>query len=346
VEISSPAVSSYFGWIGTWLSSAFGVAPGSPIALGLALLAYFIILSIILSIASYLLGWIERKFIARAQSRHGPTYVGKFGILQNFADLVKLLSKETISPDMADRPLFMMVLPVVVAAMIVLFTFIPFTSNFLGINSSLGLFAIFVVISFFPLLLFFAGWTSGNKFASISAQRSVVLMISLEIPLFIVIATVAMLAGGFGMLGIVGSQMHGWMALKMPIGFIIFFIVMLAELERPPFDLREADNELVAGWLTDVSSPYYAVSLLLDYMRLLLGSLLITVIFLGGWLGPAPIPPFVWTMVKVLIVSLVIILVRSTVFRMRIDKILRSGWIYLLPLAIVNLLLTFILFVR
>ncbi len=346
MEISSPAVSAYFGWINSWLSNTFGVTVGTPVSLLLSLIAFFILLSIILSIASYLLGWMERKVIARVQSRRGPTYVGKFGILQNFADLIKLISKEWIRPDRADNPLFMMLLPIIVAAMIVVFTFIPFTPSFLGINTALGLFAVFVVLSFFPLLLFFAGWTSGNKFASISAQRSVVLMISYEIPLFLVIATVAMLAGGFGFLGIVGSQTSGWFALKMPIGFIVFFIVMLAELERPPFDLREADSELVAGWLTDVSAPYYAVALLLDYMRLFLGSLLITVIFLGGWLGPSPIPPFIWTMVKLAVVALVIVLIRATIFRMRIDKVLRAGWIYLLPLALLNLLLTFILFVR
>jgi NADH-quinone oxidoreductase subunit H len=132
----------------------------------------------------------------------------------------------------------------------------------------------------------------------------------------------------------------------MPIGFAIFFIVMLVELERPPFDLREADSELVAGWLTDVSSPYYAVALLVDYMRLFLGSLLVAVVFLGGWLGPGPIPPFVWTMVKVAVVSLVIILIRATTFRMKINRVLRSGWVYLIPLALLNLLLTFIVFVR
>jgi NADH-quinone oxidoreductase subunit H len=346
VEISSPVVSGYFNAVSSWASGTFGASLGAPIALLISLVAFFIAVAVIFSIASYLLGWAERKIIARAQSRRGPTYVGKFGILQNFADLIKLLSKEWISPDLADRPLFSMILPVIVASMIVLFTFVPLTPDFLGINTTFGLFAIFVVISFYPLLLFFAGWTSGNKFASISAQRSIVMMVSYEIPLFLVIVAVAMLAGGFGMLNIVSSQSNGWYALKMPVGFVIFFVVMLAELERTPFDLREADSELVAGWLTDVSAPYYGIALLLDYMRLCLGSLLIAVIFLGGWLGPSFLPPFVWTMVKLVLVSLAIILVRVTAFRMRIDKILKSGWVYLIPLSLFNLLLTFIIFVR
>ena len=346
MEISSPAVSAYFNLVSSWASGTFGTALGAPVALLISLVAFFIAIAVIFSVASYLLGWLERKVIARAQSRRGPTYVGRFGILQNFADLVKLLSKEWISPDLADRPLFSMILPVIVASMIVLFTFIPLTPGFLGINTTLGLFAVFVVVSFYPLLLFFAGWTSGNKFASISAQRSIVMMVSYEIPLFLVIVAVSMLAGGFGFLGIVGSQGSGWFALKMPVGFAVFFIVMLAELERPPFDLREADNELVAGWLTDVSAPYYGMALLLDYMRLCIGSLLITVMFLGGWLGPSFLPPFVWTMIKLVVVSVVIMLVRVTAFRMRIDKVLKSGWEYLLPLSLLNLLLTFLIFVK
>ncbi|MDE1865328.1 MAG: NADH-quinone oxidoreductase subunit H [Candidatus Micrarchaeota archaeon] len=346
MEISSPAVSNYFSAISSWTSVTFGPSLGPPVALLVSLVAFFIAVALIFSIASYLMGWMERKVIARAQSRRGPTYVGKFGILQNFADLIKLVSKEWITPTLADKPLFSLVLPVVVASMILLFTFIPLTPSFLGINTTLGLFAIFVVISFYPLLLFFAGWTSGNKFASISAQRSIVMMVSYEIPLFLVIVAVSMLSGGFGMVNIVNSQSSFWFAVKMPIGFLVFFIVMLAELERTPFDLREADNELVAGWLTDVSPPYYALALLLDYMRLCLGSLLITVIFLGGWLGPSFLPPFVWTMIKLVVVGLVIILVRVTVFRMRVDRMLRSGWMYLIPLSVFNLLLTFIIFVR
>ena len=346
MEINSPAVSAYFNFINSYTSGALGAAIGTPLALLISLVVFFVIIAIIFSISSYILGWVERKFIARAQSRRGPTYVGKFGFLQNFADLIKLLSKESISPDLADKPLFLMILPVIVASMIVLFTLIPLTPTLLGINTTLGLFAIFVVISFYPLLLFFAGWTSGNKFASISAQRSIVMMVSYEIPLFLVIVAVSMISGGFGLFGVVGAQSSGWFALKMPIGFVIFFVVMLAELERPPFDLREADNELVAGWLTDVSAPYYGLSLLLDYMRLCLGSLLIAVIFLGGWLGPSFLPPFLWTMIKLVAVSLVIMLVRVTVFRMRIDKVLKSGWYYLIPLAVINLLLTFIIFVR
>ncbi len=207
-----------------------------------------------------------------------------FGFLQNLADLVKLVSKENMVPDRADKPLYQTILPAVVALFVLILAFIPFTNAFVGIDSSIGLFAVFVLISFSPLLLFLAGWTSGNKFGSISAQRSVMVMISYEVPMFLVIIAVAMLSNGYSLVSVVGAQSGYWFALLMPIGLVIFFIVMLAELERPPFDLREADSELVAGWLTDASAPYYALALMLDYVRMFVGALLITLLFFGGWL--------------------------------------------------------------
>ena len=135
-------------------------------------------------------------------------------------------------------------------------------------------------------------------------------------------------------------------ALLMPIGLVIFFMIMLAEMERPPFDLREADSELIAGWLTDVSAPYYGLALFLDYARIFAGSLIIAVLFFGGYLGPSILPPLAWTIVKVVLIALFIIVIRITVVRMRIDRILHLGWVYLTPLAVLNLLLTFVLFIH
>ena len=345
MEVSSPVVAHLAALLAR-LFSGLGIAIGQNAAIMIALIVFFVILSIIVSAASYLLGWVERKFIGRAQARHGPTYVGRFGFLQNLADLVKLLAKEFIVPDRADRPLFQMVLPVVVAIEILVLVFIPMAPGFIGISTPIGMFAVFVLLSFSPLLLFLAGWTSGNKFGSISAQRSVVMMVSYEIPMFIVIASVAAVSGGFGFLSVVGSQAHLWNVVRMPIGFAVFFVALLAELERGPFDLREADIELISGWLTDVNAPYYALALLLDYTRMFLGALLISVMFLGGWLGLPLIPPIVTLLVKVALVSLFIMLVRVTVVRMRIDRVIRLGWVYLTPLAALSLLLTFIIFVR
>lgn len=346
LQVSSPAIASYFMFIYNWLSGFIHPPVLWPLSFLLAFLVFIIILSVLFSFFAYVFGWLERKIIGRAQSRHGPTYVGPFGFLQNLADLVKLMSKENIVPDRADKPLYQMILPSVVALFVLILVFLPFTNAFVGIGTTISLLAVFVLLSFSPLLLFLAGWTSGNKFGSISAQRSVIILISYEIPLFLVVAAVAMLSGSLSLTAIVGAQSTFWYALLMPIGLVVFFVVLLAELERPPFDLRDADSELIAGWLTDASPPYYALALFLDYIRMFVGTLLIAILFFGGWLGPAIIPAFIWLMIKVVILTVFIVLIRATSVRMRIDRVLRLGWEYLTPLAMLNLLITFIIFVR
>ncbi len=344
MQIDSPIVSAFATSIG---SALFGIGISVPqwVDALIGVIIFAVIFSILFSIAAYVLGLVERKIIGHAQSRHGPTYVGKYGFLQNFADLIKLVSKEWFVPDNADAQIFPFILPIAAGIFVFVLAIIPLSPSFVGANAALGLLAIFVALSFMPLIFFLAGWTSGNKFGSISAQRSVVMMVSYEIPLFIVLASVVMLSGSYNMLDIVNAQSHYWFALLMPIGFFVFFVVMLAELERAPFDLREADSELIAGWLTDVSAPYYALALLVDYLRLFIGSLLIVLIFLGGWL-PIILSPFLTLFIKVALVSLFIMIVRLALMRMRIDRIIRTGWMYLAPLALINLFITFILFVR
>ncbi len=346
MQITSGFVGGVYSSISSLVSHYATGLLATGISIFLAMLIFGILLAILITLFVYLFGWAERKIMARVHSRHGPTYVGKYGILQNLADVLKLLSKENIVPDTADRPLFVLVLPVIYALFVMMLVFIPITKAFVGIGATISLLAVFVLLSFSPLLLFLAGWTSGNKFASISAQRSVIMMVSYEVPMLLVVVAVAMLARTYSLSAIVAGQGQFWYALLMPIGFIIFFIVMLAEVERPPFDLREADNELIAGWLTDVSAPYYGLALFLDYTRMFVGSLLITLLFLGGWLGPSFLSPAVWILLKVVIVSVLIVMVRVSTTRMRIDRVLRTGWLYLVPLAVANLLLTFAVFVR
>ncbi len=347
MQAGSQVVTAFYNALSSLLSPAIS----SPDVLGgvsllLALVLAAAIIAVLFTLFTLVFAWIERKLVARAQSRHGPTYVGSHGILQNVADLFKLMAKENIVPDNADKPLFQAVLPALTALFIVLLAFIPITGAFVGIDSSLGMLAIFVLLSFSPLLLFLAGWTSGNKYASISAQRSVVMLVGYEIPLLLVVVAVSAFAGGYGMSAIVASQQRYWLALLMPLGFVVFFVVLLAEMERPPFDLREADSELIAGWLTDVGAPYYGLALLLDYTRILVGSLLVSELFLGGWGGTGNLPPFAVLMAKVAVVALAVIVIRATTVRMKLNRILRLGWVYLTPLAVANLLITFALFVR
>ncbi len=308
----------------------------------LFVIIYAIIISILMSVFAYVFGWIERKMIAKTQYRHGPTYVGKYGIFQNLADFIKLLSKEKMVPGNADRFL-LNVAPILLVSITVFIIFlIPFSPYLQASNLGLGLLIIFVFLGFTPLLLFVAGYSSGGKFAELGAQRSVLMLISYEIPMIIVVATVGFAAGSYNLNSIIRMQSTLPYAILMPIGLVIFFIAMLAELERPPFDLREADSELIAGWLTDISAPYYALALMLDYTRMFMGSLIIAILFFAGWSGPI-LPGIFWLIIKAFIISIFIIIVRVTVVRMRIDKILKIGWMYLLPLSLINLLLTLII---
>jgi len=308
------------------------------------LIVEVIVIFILIVFFDYIFGWLERKSIAKAQFRHGPTYVGKFGILQNLADIVKLLAKENIIPKNADKLVFSTAPLLLLALFIFLIYLLPF-SNSLGIAISVGLLAIFVLLSFAPLLIFLTGAASGNKFSLISAQRSVIMSLAYEVPLILSVAAVALYAGSFNIVNIVNSQARIPFIVLMPIGFIVFFIAMLAELERPPFDLREADSELIAGWLVDVGAPYYAVALFVDYTRMFLGSLLISLLFLGGWLGPY-LPSLIWLLIKAFVVAVVVVIIRATTVRMRLDRLMRFGWFWLLPLAVLNIILTFMLFVK
>ncbi len=334
------AANSFFN-IPYWMGS------GNIVSNLVGIVLYLVVVSITFSIFGYTVGWLERKIIARVQNRHGPTYVGMWGLLQNLADLVKLLAKEDVIPANADRMLFSASLPLLLALSIFIILLIPYSPTLQATNLGFGLLIIFTIMSFFPLLIFTAAFSSGNKFAEISAQRSVLVLLGYEIPILLVIAAIAAMSGGYNLSSIVGMQagLH-YLAFLMPIGFIIFYISMLAEFERPPFDLREADSELIAGWLTDVSAPSYALALFLDYARMFLGSVIMAILFFGGWNGPAFIPPFFMLVIKALLISFSIIIVRATTFRMRMDRALRLGWVFLIPLSLINIVITYLLFVK
>ena len=311
----------------------------------LALVIYAIIIFLILAVFGYIFGWVERKLIAKAQYRHGPTYVGKYGILQNFADLVKLFSKASLDLDNADSILYSTALPILISLTIFTVMLLPIFPSIQATNISFGLLLVFVVIAFMPIAIFLSGYASGNKFADISAQRSILMLLSYEIPLMLVIAAIGLISKGYNLQNIIAMQSNAYYILLMPIGFAVFFIAMLAEIESPPFDLMEADSELIAGWITDMSPAYYALVLFLDYSKVFMSSLLISILFLGGWLGPAPIPGVVWLLIKAIIIAVIAVIIRATTFRMRIDRILRMGWLILIPLSLINLIITYIVFV-
>jgi len=323
----------------SWLVSLLN-SP-SPYSEALGLFAYAVFVGLLVIVVDYFLGWLERKIVAKAQLRHGPTMVGKFGLLQNLADFTKLLAKASYLPKRADRLLFTLALPFMLALAIFLILLLPLVPSFGFGNFASSLVLVFALFSFTPLFIFIAGASSGNKFAEIGSQRSVLMLLSYELPMIFVIASLGILAKSLNLFAIVQAQSKMWYIFFLPIGFFVFFISMLAELERSPFDLREADSELIAGWLTDVSAPSYTLALFLDYTKTFFGSLLMAMLFFGGWLGPV-LPGLAWLLVKALIIAFFIMLVRATAVRMRIDRVLRLGWYVLLPLAVVNLIIAFI----
>ncbi len=344
MQVSSPYISYYASYFGRMLH--LGGAYGVVVSILLALVLFAIILSILIIAFAYMFGWLERKVIARVQARHGPTYLGPFGILQNMADVIKLFSKENIMPANADKPVFNLVLPIMFAVFVFILAFIPFTGSFIGVNTSIGLLVVFVLLSFSPLLLFLASWASGNKFSSISAQRATTVVVSYEVPMLLSVVAIVLMANSMSLSAIVRAQNPYWFVILMPLGFIVFFIVLLAELERTPFDMTEADSELIAGWLNDYGANYYGIALFLDYARMLVGTLLISVLFFGGWLGFGFLPPIANLLIKVVFFTFLIMFIRASLVRMKINHILRTGWLFLMPLAIINLLITFMVFIK
>jgi NADH:ubiquinone oxidoreductase subunit 1 (chain H) len=259
--------------------------------------------------------------------------------------LVKLFSKASLDLDNADSLLYSTALPILISLTIFTVMLLPIFPSIQTTNIGFGLLLVFVVIAFMPIAIFLSGYASGNKFADIAAQRSILMLLSYEIPLMLVIAAIGLISKGYNLQNIIAMQSNAYYIVLMPIGFAVFFIAMLAEIERPPFDLMEADSELIAGWITDMSPAYYALVLFLDYSKVFMSSLLISILFLGGWLGPAPIPGVAWLLIKAIIIAVIAVIIRATTFRMRIDRILRMGWLILIPLSLINLIITYIMFV-
>jgi NADH-quinone oxidoreductase subunit H len=329
----------------TIMSLSGALASSDITVMAEALAAYAVLVVLLIAAFCYVFGWAERKVAAKIQARHGPTNVGKYGLLQNLADAVKLLSKEHVVPRRAEKVLFLVALPLMLAITIFFILLIPFSPTLIASDIGLGALALFVVLSFAPLIAFVGGTSSGNKFAAIGAQRSAVALLGYEMPLIIVVAAVALLANSYNFVGIMGAQEAStWFVFLMPVGFVVFFVALLAVLGRPPFDLRDADSELVAGWLTDLSAPYLSLAILLDYTGVFLGSLVMAIFFFGGWSGPV-LPPTAWLLIKSFVIALSLVVVRAAAHRMRTDRLLRLGWTVLLPLAILNLIITAVIFI-
>jgi NADH-quinone oxidoreductase subunit H len=281
--------------------------------------------------------WYERKLLAKMQYRIGPLYAGRVeGVFQSFADLFKLLFKEIVIPARADR-LFFVAAPFAMMALSGgLLGIIPIGPTTFIATSPYSLLIVIAIISFFPIVALLAGWASNNKFSFIGAMRALYQMISYEIPLIISVLGVVVLAGSLDFFQIVNAQNRIWYIGPMILGAIVFYITAMAEVERIPFDLPDADSEIVAGWQTEFTSMVFGVIQLATYIKLYALSALFTLLFLGGWNGPAMIPGVVWFLIKTLIVETIFIIPRGANPRIRIDQLIKFGWVWLIVLAFIN----------
>jgi NADH-quinone oxidoreductase subunit H len=289
--------------------------------------------------------WYERKLLAKMQYRVGPLYAGRIeGILQSFADLFKLLFKEIVIPAKADALFFMSVPFALMAASGALLAVIPVSPTNYIASSPYSLLIAIAVLGFFPLITVLAGWASSNKFSFIGGIRALYQMISYEIPLIIAVLSVVILSGGsLDLAGIVESQSKIWFIIPAALSALVFYITAMAEVERIPFDIPEADSELVAGWLTEYTSMAFGVINLAIYIKLYALSALFTLLFLGGWSGPGPVPAFAWFLIKTLIVMTVFILPRGFNPRVRIDQLIGLGWLWLIGLSFLNVFIAVLL---
>jgi len=314
---------------------------------GIFFLLGVVLLLVVLGFVTYGI-LAERKVMGFMQLRHGPNQLGgRWGLLQTVADVLKLLLKEDIIPKAVDRPLFILAPVIAFAPSFMVLATLPFTDKFQFADIGVGLLYYIAVSGLTVFGMVLGGWASNNKYALLGGMRAAAQMISYEIPLVMSVLGVILLSGSLNLNDIVAAQEHGWFILLQPIGFIVFFIASIAELNRTPFDLPESENELVAGYHVEYSGFRWAFFMLSEYVYLFGMSALITVVFLGGWLPPLEIlgfiPGAVWFALKFSAVVFVYIWLRSTLPRFRADSLMEFGWKILLPIALANIFLTAIL---
>lgn len=293
------------------------------------------------------LGWIERKLTARVQLRVGPLYASPGGgFLQMFADIIKLLFKELSIPEGADK--FFFIMSPVTALVIggALLGLIPFAPGIQIANIPVGLPVFLAILTLSPTLVLLAGWSANSKFPFIGGLRALFQQTAYEIPLWLSTLGVVMVSGTLSLVGIVQyQQSNGWLIIPQLLGAVLFIVTSTAEMERLPFDLPEAESEIMMGWQAEYPGPLFMLVQGPAFIKLYAFSALFATIYLGGYLGPAPIPPVVWFFAKTLLIILLIMLFRSTFPRVRLDQLLRQGWTTLLTLSIINIAIAYILVV-
>ena len=285
--------------------------------------------------------FIERRLLSVWQDRRGPNRAGPFGFLQVPADMIKIFLKEDWIPPFADRPVFVIAPTIVMISILFSFALIPFAPNFMVADTNIALLIFLANSSIAVYSIVLSGWASNNKYSMIGAMRGAAQMISYEVFMGLSLMGVVMLAGGtFSLKAIVEAQKGMWNVVPQFVGFVIFLIAAVAESHRAPFDLPEAEGELVAGFHSEYSGIKFGMFFVGEYLGITLISAAIVTLFFGGWLGPAFLPPIFWFMLKTFAFIAFIILLRASLPRPRYDQFMEVGWKILLPLTLLNIMIT------
>jgi len=304
----------------------------------------FLLVPVLVSVA--MIVWLDRRVWAFVQKRQGPNVVGPFGLLQSIADALKYIFKEIIIPSSANKVIFILAPIVTMTLALVAWAVIPFSSTQVLANINVGILYLFAVSSLGVYGIIMGGWASNSKYPFLGAIRSAAQMVSYEVSIGVIIINVLLCVGSLNLNDIVIAQQNLWFIIPLFPMFVIFFISALAETNRPPFDLPEAEAELVAGYQTEYSGMMYAMFWLGEYANILLMCAMGAILFLGGWLSPIEVYPFtlipsaLWLILKILFLFILFALVKAIVPRYRYDQLMRLGWKVFLPVSLIWVVLT------
>lgn len=300
-----------------------------------------IVLAVLLGVVTTAAGliWLERRLLGLWQDRYGPNRAGPFGLLQVAADMIKIFTKEDWVPPFADKPVFVIAPAIIVVTSLLAFAVVPMAPGIEVVNLNIGVLFILAMSSLGVYSIALAGWSSDNKYSLLGGLRAAAQMLSYEVFMGLSLVGVIMLAGSFSLPEIVQAQQKMWFCIPQFPGLIIFIIAGLAETRRIPFDLPEAENELVAGYHTEYSGMKFGMFFVGEYIGITLISALIVTLFFGGWLGPI-LPPLVWLILKTFFFICGFILIRASLPRVRYDQLLSFGWKLMLPLSLINIVVT------
>jgi len=308
----------------------------SPLAHGL--LNVFGVLVVALSLAAGLI-WLERRLLALWQDRYGPNRVGPFGLLQVLADMIKIFTKEDWIPPFADRPVFVIAPAVIMVTVLLSLAVVPVTPAIGVVSLNIGLLFFLGMSSLGVYSVVLAGWSSDNKYALIGSLRAAAQMLAYEVFMGLSLMGVVILAGSFSLVRIVDAQRGLWFCIPQILGLIVFANAGVAETRRLPFDLPEAESEIVAGYHSEYSGMKFGMFFIGEYLGITLISAMVVTLFFGGWRGPW-LPPVVWFALKTFVLVCGFILLRAALPRPRFDQLMAYGWKVMLPLALVNLVVT------